>query len=154
MEVYFAVHELLVDMRTSGHQAEMMDLRAFLQFSAPKLDCPNKENRIDLFYSSKSKAIPVTGRGSLLKTPLMATIHPLVNPYPPTYTPLIQPAPFLQLALWNANGLAQHALELQSILTSRDIDIMLLSETHFTLKNYLRIPHYTIYHTNHPAGTD
>jgi hypothetical protein len=39
-------------MRTSGHQAEMMDpRRAFLQFSAPKLDCPNKENRIDFYFN-------------------------------------------------------------------------------------------------------
>jgi hypothetical protein len=30
---------------------------------------------------------------------------------------------------------------------------MLVSETHFTLKSCLQIPHYTIYHTNHPAGT-
>jgi hypothetical protein len=44
----------------------------------------------------------------------MATSHPLVTPY-------------LQLALWNANGLAQHALELQLFLSSRNIDIMLLS---------------------------
>jgi hypothetical protein len=62
-------------------------------------------------------------------------------------------ATFLQLAVWSANGLAQHALELHSFLTSRNIDVMLLSETHFTLKSYLRIPHYTIYHTNHPTGT-
>jgi hypothetical protein len=68
-------------------------------------------------------------------------------------TSQIQTAPFLQRTLWNANGLSQHALELQSFLTSRNIDIMLLSEIHFTLKSYLRIPHYTIYHTNHPAGT-
>jgi hypothetical protein len=39
---------------------------------------------------------------------------------------------FLQLALWNANGLAQHADELQTFLAIRNIDIMLLSETHFT----------------------
>jgi hypothetical protein len=52
-------------------------------------------------------------------------------------------ATFLQFALWNANGLAQHALELQTFLACRNIDIMLLSETHFTLKSYLRIPHYT-----------
>jgi hypothetical protein len=62
-------------------------------------------------------------------------------------------ATFLQLALWNANGLAQHALELQTFLASRNIHIMLLSETHFTQNSYLRIPHYTIYHTIHPAGT-
>jgi hypothetical protein len=76
----------------------------------------------------------------------MANTHPLLSP-------LIHPEPFHQLALWNANGLPQHALELQSFLTSRNIGIMLLSETHFTLKSYLRIPHYTIYRTNHPAGT-
>jgi hypothetical protein len=60
---------------------------------------------------------------------------------------------FLQLALWNANGLSHHADELQTFLASRHIDIMLLSETHFTHKSYLRIPHYTVYHTSHPAGT-
>jgi hypothetical protein len=30
---------------------------------------------------------------------------------------------------------------------------MLISETHFTGKSYIRIPRYTVYHTNHPAGT-
>jgi hypothetical protein len=59
----------------------------------------------------------------------------------------------LQLALWNANGLFQHSEELKAFLTSRKIDIMLISETHFTQKSYLRILQYTVYHTNHPAGT-
>jgi exonuclease III len=62
-------------------------------------------------------------------------------------------AKFLQIALWNANGLAHHADELQTFLAIRNIDIMLLSETHFTQKSYLKLSHYTIYHTNHPAGT-
>jgi hypothetical protein len=48
---------------------------------------------------------------------------------------------------------AQHALELQLFLSSHNIDIMLLSETHFTQNSYLRIPNYTLYHTTHPAGT-
>jgi hypothetical protein len=30
---------------------------------------------------------------------------------------------------------------------------MLFSETHFIQNSYMRIPHYTIYHTSHPAGT-
>jgi hypothetical protein len=55
--------------------------------------------------------------------------------------------------VWNANGLSQHAAELQTFLTCRQIDIMLISETHFTHKSYLRIPLYTVYNTNHPAGT-
>jgi exonuclease III len=62
-------------------------------------------------------------------------------------------ASFLQLALWNANGLAHHADELQTFLAVRNIDIMLLSETLFTQKSCLKLSHYTIYHTNHPAGT-
>jgi hypothetical protein len=30
---------------------------------------------------------------------------------------------------------------------------MLISETHFTEKSYLKFPNYTVYHTNHPTGT-
>ena len=29
---------------------------------------------------------------------------------------------------------------------------MLISETHFTNKNYIKIPNYTIYDTMHPSG--
>jgi hypothetical protein len=62
-------------------------------------------------------------------------------------------APFLQLVLWNANGLHQHAEELKTFLSLRNIDIMLISETHFTDKRYLRLSNYTAYHSNHPAET-
>jgi exonuclease III len=62
-------------------------------------------------------------------------------------------AQFLQLALWNANGLHQHAEKLKTFISLRNIDIMLISETHFTDKNYLRLPNCTVYHSNHPAGT-
>jgi endonuclease/exonuclease/phosphatase family metal-dependent hydrolase len=34
-----------------------------------------------------------------------------------------------------------------------NIDVMLISETHFTEKSYLKLPNYAVYHTNHPAGT-
>jgi hypothetical protein len=30
---------------------------------------------------------------------------------------------------------------------------MLISETHFTEKSYLKLPNYVVYHTNHPDGT-
>jgi hypothetical protein len=30
---------------------------------------------------------------------------------------------------------------------------MLISETHFTEKSYFKLPFYSVYHTNHPAGT-
>jgi hypothetical protein len=40
----------------------------------------------------------------------------------------------LRLALWNANGLTQHAEELCTFISYHKIDVMLISETHFTEK--------------------
>jgi exonuclease III len=62
-------------------------------------------------------------------------------------------ANFLRLALWNANGLIQHAEELRTFISLHNINVMLISETHFTGKSYLKLLNYTVYHTNHPAGT-
>lgn len=59
---------------------------------------------------------------------------------------------FLRIALHNINGLSLHSEELKSFLVNQNIDIMLISETHFTTKNYLKIPKYNIYNTNHPSG--
>jgi len=58
----------------------------------------------------------------------------------------------LKLITWNANGLAKHSLEVKAFIFSQDINILLVSETHFTNKNYLQIPGYTLYHTMHPDG--
>jgi hypothetical protein len=41
----------------------------------------------------------------------------------------------LRLALWNANGLTQHAEELRTFISYHKIYVMLISETHFTEKN-------------------
>jgi hypothetical protein len=62
-------------------------------------------------------------------------------------------AKFLQLALWNANGLTQHTEELKMFISHHNIDVMLMSEMHFKDKSYLKLPKYTVYHINHPAGT-
>jgi hypothetical protein len=62
-------------------------------------------------------------------------------------------AKFLQLALWNANGLIQHTDELNTFISIHNIEVMLISETHFTNKSYLKLPNYAVYHTNHLAGT-
>jgi hypothetical protein len=40
---------------------------------------------------------------------------------------------FLQLALWNANGLTQHTQELKMLISHHSIDVMLISETHFAV---------------------
>jgi exonuclease III len=60
---------------------------------------------------------------------------------------------FLQILLWNANGLHHHAEELKTFLSLRNIDIMLIYETHFTDKSHLQIPNYVVYHCNHPNWT-
>jgi hypothetical protein len=62
---------------------------------------------------------------------------------------------FLRIALRNANGLSKHKDEIQLFLHQNKIDILLISETHFTTKSYFNIPHYTsnIYCTNRPDGT-
>jgi hypothetical protein len=59
-------------------------------------------------------------------------------------------AKFLKLAVWNANGLIQHRDELKIFLYTHHIDGMLISETHFTEKRYIRIPQYTITLTIQP----
>ena len=59
----------------------------------------------------------------------------------------------LKIVLWNANGLAQHTAEVKHYLQNQTVDIMLISETHFTMRSYFKIPNYTIYDTQHPDGT-
>jgi hypothetical protein len=58
----------------------------------------------------------------------------------------------LKVCIWNANGLSQHADEVKTIIINQNIDIFLISETHFTTKNYFRIPNYATYTTEHPEG--
>jgi hypothetical protein len=52
-------------------------------------------------------------------------------------------AKFLKLALWNANGLTQHTGELTACYSQRRTSLK---------KSYPKLPNYTVYHTNHPAG--
>lgn len=59
----------------------------------------------------------------------------------------------LKLAIWNANGLSHHRQEIQMFLKNQNIDIMLISETHFSDNSYIKIPEYIVYNTNHPDGT-
>ena len=58
-----------------------------------------------------------------------------------------------KIGVWNANGLISHNLEVKHFMQNHNIDIMLISETHFTDKSYIKINGYEIYSTNHPAGT-
>lgn len=55
--------------------------------------------------------------------------------------------------LWNANGLAQHAEKVKTYVHNQKVDTMLISETHFTKKSYIKIPNYSIYDTQYPHCT-
>jgi len=59
----------------------------------------------------------------------------------------------LRIAQWNANGLQQHKEEVKLFLKQSLIDILLVSETHFTYKNRYSIPGYDLCRTCHPDGT-
>jgi exonuclease III len=56
------------------------------------------------------------------------------------------------IAAWNANGLLQCIKEVEVFLNTQKIDVLLVSETHFTEQNYVNIPNYITYATNHPDG--
>lgn len=58
----------------------------------------------------------------------------------------------LKISIWNANGLCQHEQEVKYFLHIHNIDILLVSETHFTSKSYFKIKNYELYQTNHPDG--
>jgi hypothetical protein len=53
----------------------------------------------------------------------------------------------------NANGLLWHQNELQIFLSTENIDMCLVSETHFTKESFIRLKNYITYHTIHPANT-
>lgn len=46
--------------------------------------------------------------------------------------------------------MSNHSEELKIFFKNHHIDVLLISETHFTSKSYFRIPGYNIYHTDHP----
>ena len=51
------------------------------------------------------------------------------------------------------NGLSSHRPAFQTFLDMHQIDIALVSETHFTSRTVFRLPRYTVYHTIHPDDT-
>ena len=58
----------------------------------------------------------------------------------------------LKIAAWNSNGLQQRVIETKTSLYNNNIDILLVSETHFIPKDYMKIPYYTLYDTKQPSG--
>ncbi|PNF37915.1 hypothetical protein B7P43_G03886 [Cryptotermes secundus] len=62
-------------------------------------------------------------------------------------------AKFLRIAQWNASGVPSHQEDIKIFLNINSIDILLISETHFTSRSYFNIPKYKLYRTNHPDDT-
>lgn len=59
----------------------------------------------------------------------------------------------LRIAAWNANGLINHTQEIILFLEMNKIDILLISESHATVRTVVKIPYYTVYYANHPDGS-
>lgn len=59
----------------------------------------------------------------------------------------------LKIILWNANGLKQNESELLNFLIVNQIDIALITETHYSTNSSHFFPGFNIYKTNHPDGT-
>jgi len=55
-----------------------------------------------------------------------------------------------KIATWNSNSLAKHSQEIKTSILSKNIDTLLVFETHFTNKSYCRIPEYASYLKMHP----
>nr|KAF7392476.1 hypothetical protein H0235_017475 [Vespula pensylvanica] len=58
----------------------------------------------------------------------------------------------IRIALWNSNRLMRRKLEIEAFIASQQIQVVLISETHFTNKNYIKIKGYKVYTTQHPSG--
>lgn len=56
----------------------------------------------------------------------------------------------LRIAAWNANGLSNHAHEVELFIKNNYIDILLVSETHFTSRTFFKIRNYDLIIANQP----
>src|SRR5436190_1777997 len=57
------------------------------------------------------------------------------------------------IGLWNANGLAKHNQDIKLFISTHKLDIVLISETHFTDRSFFKIPNFQCYFTLHPDNT-
>ena len=58
---------------------------------------------------------------------------------------------FLRIITWNANGFNQRAQGLEIFLHTNNVDIALISETHFSNKSHIKIRGFESYWTTHPS---
>jgi hypothetical protein len=56
----------------------------------------------------------------------------------------------LLILQFNANGLKNHTLELESVINNKRINVALISETHFTQYSHIHNPGCKLIKSNHP----
>lgn len=59
----------------------------------------------------------------------------------------------IKIATWNINGLSPNKSEVETLISLHSLDVLLISETHFTSTSQITIKNYNIYFTNHPDGS-
>lgn len=59
----------------------------------------------------------------------------------------------LKIMAWNSNGLLKHQNELQAVLDTENIDVCLVSETHFTKQSFVKFRGYMVYNSLHPDNS-
>lgn len=59
----------------------------------------------------------------------------------------------LKIMAWNSNGLLKHQNELQAVLETENIDVCLISETHFTNQSFIKFRGYKVYNSLHPDNS-
>lgn len=57
-----------------------------------------------------------------------------------------------KISVWNANDLTNHKNEVEVFLNIHNLDILLISETHFSFTSDFRMHNYITYHTNQPGA--
>jgi len=57
----------------------------------------------------------------------------------------------LKIVTWNANLELNNSQEIKTFIFNQNINILLISETHFANKSYCHIPRNIFYHIMHPA---
>lgn len=58
----------------------------------------------------------------------------------------------LRVATWNINGLSPNINELEALIASNNLDVVLISESHATSRSSYRLKGFQIYCTPHPDG--
>lgn len=66
---------------------------------------------------------------------------------------ILNPNSYLSITLWNAIGLKQHKNKLQYLLRKKNIDTVLVTETHQTPIEKLNFHRHNIIRADHPDGT-